>query len=172
MTATCEVKVYTGTDAGTENPTTGDADNLNLMNADEYDSDGTLYTQHPIAVPSSGTNYSYERWAKLKFSDTFNKIENIKVWKSAGTLSDANLDILAGVTDTGATPTNSASTIATTTLTSWDEESEALDLTPSGGITSSPGYSKYLVLQLKVPDTVTTPGDIGTITLTFKYDES
>jgi len=172
MTATCEVKVYTGTDAGTENPTSGDADNMNLMSADSYDSDGTQYQSYPISVPDSGTNYSYERWVRLKFSNTFNKIENIKAWKSSGTLSDSNLDIKAGTTTTGATPTNSQSTIATTSLTSWDSESEALDLTPSGGITSSPGYSKYLVMQLVVPSTVTTPGDVGTIVVTFRYDES
>ena len=131
LTATVELKIYTGTDAGTENPSSGDASNWNLMSADEYDSTGTMYQDYPIQVPSSGTSYSYERWMRLRFSGTFNKIENIKVWHSAGTLSDANLDLRAGVTDTAATPTNSESTIATTTLTSWDSESEALDLTPS-----------------------------------------
>jgi len=172
MAATVELKIYTGTNAGTENPSSGDATNWNLMSVDQYDSTGTDYQDYPIQVPSSGTNYSYERWMRLRFSGTFNKIENIKAWHSAGTLSDANLDLKAGVTDTGVTPTNSESSIATTTLASWDSESEALDLTPSGGITSSPGYSKYLVVQLVVPSTVTTPGDIGTQTITFQYDES
>ena len=172
MAATVELKIYTGDAPGTENPSDGDASNWNLMNIDDYDDTGTDYQDHPIPVPESGTNYSYERWMRLKFSGTFNKIENIKAWHSAGTLSDPNLDLLAGVTDTYSTPTNSASSIATTTLADWDSEDEALDLTPSGGITSSPGYSKYLVVQLKVPSTVTTPGDIGTQTITFQYDES
>jgi len=173
MAATVELKIYTGTNAANENPETGDATNWNLMNTDSYDSTGTDYqlAANRIPVPSSGTNYSYERWMRLKFSGTFNEITNIKFYHSAGSLSDANLDLLAGATSTAATPTNSASTVATTTLTSWDEESEAIDITPSGGITTT-GYSEYAVVQLKVPSTVTTPGDIGSQTITFKYDES
>lgn len=170
MAATVELKIYTGTDAGTESPT-GDATNWNLMSTDAYDSTGTDYQTNRIQVPSSGTNYSYERWMRLDFSGTFNLIDSIKAWHSAGSLSDANLDLLAGTTDTGVTPTDSASTVATTTLTSWDTEEEALDLTPDSGLTSA-GYSKYLVVQLEVPSTVTTPGDIGTQTITFQYDES
>jgi len=173
MAATVELKIYTGTDAANENPASGDASNWNLMNTDSYDSTGTDYqlAANRIPVPSSGTNYSYERWMRLKFSGTFNEITNIKFYHSAGTLSDANLDLLAGATTTAATPTNAASTIATTTLSSWDSEDEAIDITPSGGITTT-GYSNYAVVQLKVPSTVTTPGDIGTQTITFMYDES
>ena len=174
MAATVELKIYTGTNAGTENPATGDATNWNLMATDNYDSTGTDYQSaaNRISVPSSGTNYSYERWMRLKFSGTFNEISNIKFYHSAGTLSDANLDLLAGATTTAATPTNSASTVATTTLTGWDSAAEAIDITPSGNITTSPGYSNYAVVQLKVPSTVTTPGDIGSQTITFQYDES
>lgn len=173
MAATCELKIYTGTNAANENPASGDATNWNLMYTDAYDSTGTDYqlAANRIPVPTSGTNYSYERWMRLKFSGSFNEITNIKFWRSAGSLSDANLDLLAGTTTTPATPKNTASTVATTTLANWDSEGEAIDITPSGGITTT-GYSKYAVVQLKVPSTVTTPGDIGTQTITFKYDES
>jgi len=171
MAATVELKIYTGTNAATENPSSGDATNWNLMSIDAYDSTGTDYQSNPITVPDTGTAYSYERWMRLYFSGTFNLIDNIKVWHSAGTLSDSNLDLLAGVTTTAATPINTVSSVATTTLTSWDSETEALDLTPTGGISASSGYSKYLVVQLSVPSTVTTAGDIGTQTLTFQYDE-
>lgn len=170
MVATVQMKVCTGTNAGTESPA-GDASNWNLMSTDAYDSTGTGYQTSRITVPPTGTSYSYERWLRLQFSGTFNLIENIKVWHSAGTLSDAALDLLAGVSILGVTPTNAASSIATTVLTSWDVEGEALDITPSGGITSA-GGTKYLVAQLKVPSTVVTPGDIGTHTITFSYEES
>ena len=169
MAATVELKIYTGS-GGTENPSSGDASNWNLMSIDSYDSTGTDYQNNPITVPASGTNYSYERWMRLRFSGSFNLIDNIKAWKSAGTLSDANLTLNAGVTDTYAQPVNSASTIATSAIP--ESEATALDLTPSGGVTSSPGYSKYLVVQLVVPSSVTTPGDIGNQTITFQYDES
>ena len=103
---------------------------------------------------------------------TFNAIENVKAYRSAGTLSDVALDLLAGETDTGVTPVNTASTVATTTLTSWDESSEAIDITPAAGISSDGDKTDYLVTQLKVPSTVTTAGDIGSQTITFSYDES
>jgi len=170
MAATREVKVYTGTDAGTESPA-GDATNLNLMSTDAYDSTGTDYQTNKITVPSSGTNYSYERWVRIYFSGTFNEIENILVWHSAGSLSDGNLDLNAGVSATGVTPVNTVSSVATTTLTSWDAQGEALDISPASNLTSA-GYSKYFVMQLEVPSTVTTPGDIGSQTITFSYDES
>ena len=170
MVALCEMKVCTGSSAGTEAPV-GDATNWNLMSTDAYDSTGTSYQTNRITVPSVGTTYSYERWLRLKFSSTFNLIENIKFYKSAGTLSDAALDLTAGVSTSGVTPVNTVSSVATTIGTGWDSLGEALDITPAGGITTT-GETKYGVIQLKVPYTVVTPGDIGSQTITFVYDES
>lgn len=172
MVATAEVKCYTSTDAGTENPVSGDADNMNLLNDDSYDTDGTSYASKPITVPSAGTSYSYERWIKLKFNGVFNAIENVKVWKSAGSLSDVNLDINGGETATGVTPVNTVSSVATSTLTDWDSEGEAVDITPAAGISNDGDKTDFWVMQLDVPSTVTTPGDINSITLSFSYDES
>ena len=169
MAATVELKVYTGTNAGTESPA-GDATNWNLQSVDAYDSTGTDYQTNKITVPSAGTNYSYERWTRLKYTGTFNSITNVKVWKSAGTLSDVNLDLNAGETTTGVTPVDSASSVATAEVPT--SEGTAIDITPAGGISSSGDFTDYLVLQLEVPSTVTTPGDIGTQTLTFQYDEA
>jgi hypothetical protein len=164
------MKVCTGTNAATENA--GDAVNWNLMSVDAYDSTGVMYQANKISVPSTGTSYSYERWLRLEFTGTFNEIENVKVWRSAGTLSDVNLDLLAGETNTGVTPVNSASSVATITKDNWDSEVEAIDITPTAGITTTGDKTDYVVIQLKVPSAVVTPGDIGTQTLTFSYDES
>lgn len=169
MAATFEWKVYTGTNAGTENPATGSASHLNFHNDDTYGTQ-TDYEHKQIVVPSSGTAYSYERWLRGRWSGTFNQIQNILFWKSGGTYSDSNLSINAGVTDTGVTPVGTASSIATSAVP--ETEGTALDITPSGDITSSPGYSKYVVLQLVVPSSVVTPGDIGVQTFTIQYDES
>lgn len=169
MAAGHNLKIYTGTDAGTESPA-GDATNWNLMSTDAYDSTGTTYQSNPIVVPDSGTAYSYERWMKVEFTGTFNSITNVKAWKSAGTLSDGNLSINAGETATGVTPTDSASSVATSAIPTT--EGTAIDITPSGGISSDGDKTDFLVAQLVVPSTVTTPGDIGTQTLTIQYDES
>lgn len=170
MAATCNLKICTGEDAGIESA--GDASNWNLMSTDAYDSSGTDYQTNKISVPSSGTNYSYERWMRLEFTGTFNLIENVKAWHSSGTLSDVNLGLKAGETDTGVTPVNTESSVATTALGSWDAEGEAIDITPTADIDTSGDETDYLVTQLVVPSTVTTPGDIGSQTITFSYDES
>ena len=170
MAATCNLKICTGTNAGTENA--GDASNWNLLNTDEYDSTGTIYQTSKISVPDAGTNYSYERWTRLEFTGTFNLIENVKVWHSAGTLSDAAFGLYAGKTNIGATPVNTESLIATNALSAWDSEAEAIDITPAVDIETSGDKTDYLVAQLRVPYTVVTPGDIGSQTITFSYDES
>lgn len=169
MVATFEWKVYTSTGAGTENPTTGSATHLNFHNDDTYGT-STDYQTKQIVVPASGTSYSYERWLSGRWSGVFNLIENILYWKSAGTLSDANLTINAGETDTGVTPVVTASLIAISAVPTT--EGTAIDVTPATAITADPGYSDFVVMQLQVPSTVTTPGDIGVQTFTMQYDES
>jgi len=172
MTATTEWKVYTGTNAGTENPTTGSASNLNFMSVDDYDDTGTDYQTNTILIPDSGSNYSYERWFRIKFTGTFNSITNCRFFRSAGATLPTGVDLLAGSTETPATPVDTASTIATTTLSSWDELTEAISIQPSAGISNDGDYSAYGVLQLKVDSTTTQTGDIGDQTITVVYDES
>lgn len=169
MAATFEAKVYTGTNAGTESPA-GDATNLNLQSIDAYDSTGTDYQTNKMSVPTSGTNYSFERWIRGKFTGTFNSITNVLFWKSAGTLSDVNLAVNAGENTTGVTPIDSVSTIATSAIPTT--EGTAIDITPAGGISVSGDFTDYVIMQLAIPSTVTTPGDIGSQTVTFQYDEA
>lgn len=171
MAATALMKIFTGTDAGTMSPAgAGDATNWNLMSVDSYDSTGSQYQDNPIVVLESGTAYSYERWIRIRFDGSFNLIDNVKAWKSAGTFSDAGISIYAGDTNTGVTPTDSQSSIATSTIPTT--EGTATDITPSSDIDTDGNFTDYLVLQLRVADTTTTPGDIGTQTITFQYDES
>lgn len=170
MVATAEWKVYTA--GGTEHPASGSASNVNVMAIDAYDDTGTVYAQHPIPVPETGTNYSYERWMRLKFDGTFNQIDNIKFWMESWVKSDPNLEINGGVTENFTDPVNTASAVATSPSADWTGVANAMDITPTGGINSAPGYSKYFVMQLVVPSTVTTPGNIGTVVVKVQYDES
>lgn len=169
MAATVEIKTYTGASAATESPA-GDSTNWNLQTVDAYDSTGTDYQTNKISVPTSGSAFSYERWLRAKFTGTFNTITNLIYWKSAGTLSDAALVITAGESATGVTPVVTDSTIATAAIPTV--EGSAIDITPAGGISTSGDFSDYAIIQLEAPSTVVTPGDIGTQTLTFQYDEA
>jgi len=170
MVATMELKIYYGVDAGTEAPA-GDATNWNLMSTDAYDSTSTSYQTNKIQTPASGTNYSYERWFRLKFSGVFNNVTNMSFWHSGGTLSDANIDLKAGSTTVAVTPVNTASSVATTTLTGWDTEVEEIALN-NGGDLAAAGYSDYGVIQLVVPYTATIPGDISVQTISMEWDEN
>lgn len=168
ISATVEAKIYTGTNAAVES--SGDTASPNVLNTDVNDSTGIVYHSSRIARSSSSTGFSYERWIRLKFSGTFTDVTNIKAYLSSGSLVDSNMDLKGGVTDTGVTPVNTVSSVATTTMDSWDSAGEAIDITPAGGIISSPGFSKYLVIQLVTPDGVTEPGDIGLQKITFTWD--
>jgi len=173
MAATINWKVYTGSPL-TEAPGAGSsAINVNLLLADSYDSSGSLYAANPISVPSTGSNYSFERVQRAFWTGTFNEITNIKFWKSSGTYSDADLKVTANVTGTWAPEgqTSGASTFATAAIPTTS--GTALDATPDAGSAyPAAGYSKYIVTQLVVPSTVTTPGDIGSQLVTFQWDET
>lgn len=168
MAATHEWKIQYGASPGTEYPAEGSATNCNYMNVDDADETGSEYQTNSIPVPPTGTNYSYERYMRAKFSGVFNQIDNMKIWHESGTLSDENLDLCAGAAADYTTPVNTDSAIATTALDGWDTEGEALDI---NNTLTEEGYSKYLVQQVDVPSTVTTPGDISAQTIKMKYDE-
>ncbi len=168
MAATHEWKIQHGASPGTEYPASGSATNCNYMSIDAADETDTTYQDNPVAVPAAGTAYSYERYMRAKFSGVFNLINNMQIWHESGTLSDENLELCAGVAATYATPVITDSAIATTILTGWDTEGEALDITNE---LTEEGYSKYLVQQLDVPSTVTTPGDVSAQTIKMRYDE-
>ena len=165
MAAVITWKHCTSTNAATETTQT----NWNLLATDSTDS-GSGYETDKISIPSEGTTYSYERWMRFIFTDTFNLIDNIKCWKSAGTLSDENLTLYCGETDTGVTPVNTNSSIATTVMPTV--VGNAIDITPSNSIDTTGEKTDYFVVQLDVPSTVTNPGNIGPQTLSVQYDES
>lgn len=169
MAATVELKTYTGVNAADESPV-GDSTNWNLQSIDAYDSTGTDYQTNKITVPASGSVYSFERWLRLLYTGTFNEITNVLFWKSAGTLSDGALIITAGEATAGVTPIITDSTIATAAIPT--SEGTAINISPAGGISNSGDFTDYAVIQLEVPSTVVTPGDIGSQTITFQYDES
>lgn len=165
MPATLTWKACTGTDAATEATTA----NWNLLNRDAVDS-GSDYIDSRIAIPATGSNYSYERILRLVFTGTFNLVDVVKLWKDSGTLSDGNLIINAGETDTGTTPVNSASAIASSAIPTT--EGTAIDITPSNPIDSAGEKSDYLYIQLEVPSTVTTLGAISAQVLHVSWIES
>ena len=171
-----DLHVYTGTtDQLIINPEIGTSiSNWNLTNNNIYDDSGSEYESEDskLRIPNSGNNYSMERWIRGRFSGTGSSASNVKIYLSSGSLSDANLVLSGGETSSFITPVNSVSSIATNVSDDWDVVGEAIDITPAGGITSFPAWTDFFVIQLKIPSTVATLGNIGSLVLTVSYDET
>ena len=173
--ATLKVIKCTGTSAATETDATGNL--MRLMNADSTSqTDGA----NPIAVPATGTNYSFENWYKFKVvTAPDNEIATIKVWgPNTQPNSDTKLTLYLGTTATGATPVATASTVAVDRIDSGASEhnSQATALavgTPqaSDKLTAVNHETDFIVVQMKVePAAVGGEGPVQT--LSISYDES
>ncbi len=131
----------------------------------------------PADYPITAGDHSYEKWVRCYWSGTFNKIENVQIWKSAGNYVTSE-GISTNLTTSGyteasyATPTSADSTVATYSMPTSDPGSANLGIggSLSGSLTTT-GYSDYWVSQLDT-GTDTPPGDVNQKTFTIQYDES
>ena len=106
--ATTSLRVYTGTNAGTESASQTGIDLVSVDNA----VNSAMNRSDNEVVP--GTN-SFEKWMRIKL-DAANDHMLTNFWiERAGDLPDGVI-IKMGVTDDPATPTASTSTVATTTM--------------------------------------------------------
>lgn len=162
MAATIDLVCCTSTDAGTENSIS----DIMFRSNDSHLTD----KNNPITIPASGTNYSYEKWLRWECTaapDT--QCTNFEFWGPDST-PGTGLTIYAGTTDTGVTPTDSDSSVATTQQdTNYYDSSNTLSI--SGTLTSVGNKTDYLVLQLDVADTAS-QGDMSTQTMNYAYDEN
>lgn len=109
-------------------------------------------------------NDSFEKWYRGRFSGSFTTIDNLRFFKSAGSLP-TGVEIKAAVNAAFATPTDSTSVVATVDV----PVTEGTALVPNNpGV--SPSFSGYIILQLQAGISAT-PGAVGTQTFTLKYDE-
>lgn len=167
MTATFQWSQTVGSGAGTPSDigTTGNCMNWKNYDSATYDD----YTTYPI---TAGSN-SYEVWLRLHFTGDFNKIQNTKFWKSAGTVD-------TGCTYKWATEgfatyqqgTTATSSIATDVLPTAQPGSANVSI--GGDLAGSlvdDGYTDYVVTQLQTTGSAG-PGDTSVLTFTVMYDEN
>jgi hypothetical protein len=109
-------------------------------------------------------NNSFEKWNRGRFSGTYTTIDNLKFWKSAGSLP-ANVTIKAEVNTAFAEPTDDASIVATANVPT----TEGTSLVPTSP-GASPAFSGYITMQLQTT-VAASPGAVATQTFTLKYDE-
>jgi len=168
MTIITLIDERNGAPAGVEEQ---DVTNLNMGNFDGPDLTPATY---PI---TAGLN-AFEKWEKMRFTGTANKVDNLKVWISAGTL-DAEADLKTnareasyGGAETYATPTITTSSVATQDMPTSEPSGANLGIggALAGNWTTFPNSSDYLVMQYQTSGSHPA-GDITQLTLTFQWDE-
>jgi hypothetical protein len=125
------------------------------------------YTTYPI---TAGNN-SYSVWLRAKFTGTFNNIQNIQFWKSAGNLGTGETIVWNAATPSGHTTPATTSIGATAVPTSDPGAANVSIAGATGGALTASGYSDNIVLQLQTT-TGAEAGDTETFTFTLQYDEN
>jgi len=168
MAITTLIDERNGAPAGVEEQ---DVANINMGNNDSPELTPATY---PV---TAGLN-AFEKWEKMRFTGTANKVNNLKVWISAGTLhAEADLKTNArestyGGAESYATPTITTSTVADQDMPTSEPSGANLGISGilAGEWTTFPNSSDYLVMQYQ--STGSHPaGDITQLTLTFQWDE-
>jgi hypothetical protein len=141
-------------------------------------SGGTLYSASPIVA---GTN-SYTKYQYGQFSGTYDLISSV-LWSARTAPSGAlatGIVLKGAVTSTYATPSQTANSALTIDYTSApvavDSGASVLlgadpSTAASSTLASGGGFTQYLATQLQV-STSASPGDMSTITMVLRYQES
>lgn len=160
------------------------------------------YTAYPVRVPAADANYSYEKWLRAYwlFSEGItNQISNVHLYRSDSSgMNDEALSVYAKIQTSfsaqSAPPSQRSAGAGTQAFfyynSGWQGPTQAYEsngnigasenapnntkVTLGGGnaTLSASGFSDYIVLQLKVPSTVSEPGNIGTLAWKMQWDES
>src|SRR4051812_19253350 len=106
MAATVSVKHGTGAVSAGLATTNTTITNARLCTADATND----ATSHPLVVPSSGTNYSYEQWTYLNADTTpTGTINNVK-WYTDGSIGWTGVTLYVGTTATYVQATGTSGT--------------------------------------------------------------
>jgi len=161
MAATVTIRVFTGSSAGTMS---GAVTGIDLMSADG----ATNSTANRQANPITAGGRSYEKWLKARVDVApDNYVNNFQLWGDGAVQQSTTLYL--GKTQSGVTPTNSDSTVATNNWTGYLTGSRfawhATNMTGIGSLTD------YAVFQLDV-DSDAAAGNWTQETLNYSYDEA
>lgn len=175
MAATFEYNEDNG--AATGSPAQGTTRNtaVTQVNWKNVDDVATAYTTSPI---TAGNN-SYTKYQFGKFTGTFNQI-SAGLWAHTAGVLGTGLTLKGVVTSTYATPSTTANAALTTDMTSVIAITSGATVlfSTTGPQAASPtstlsaaGYTQYLATQLQTTVSAAA-GDIGSITLTLRYNEN
>lgn len=162
MAASLSLRVYTGSNAGTESSAvTG----IDFISADNATNSLGNRQANPITV---GTN-SYEKWLKLKVDTApANGVTNFLIWGDGAVMTSTTLRY-TGNYITGTTPVATLSSVANTTFVNFTAGNKATWDATSYAATNA--TTRYVVFQLVV-DSTAGPGNWTQETINYSYDET
>lgn len=162
MAATVQLIEKNGAGGTATDKTSG---NIRFKNAD----DATVDLNNPMVKPTSGTDYSFEKWLRLSVTGgTYSQITNIHAYSDGSNGMGTGVALWAKAVETYATPAEATGTSGYTSFFSYTSDSP-LSL-GAGPYTSTGEKGDHLVMMCAVSDTASgglTPSE----TLTIAWDE-
>lgn len=172
MAATITLHVWTGADADTDG---GSAESFSFGSADAATDTAAWRVSNPITIPAAGCSYSYEKWISACLGTApANNVGNFQIWGSPPAQAyPTGTCWLVGTAlcTAGSTPTNTSSSIATSSLAAatsggkfaWDAASYA----------AATCQTRYVVNMLQVTTTACVGNFAGAegCSLNYSYDE-
>lgn len=140
---------------------------IRFKNADN----ATVDTANPMVIPGAGSDYSFEKWLRLKIGGTGPSVQisNLKFYTDGANGLGTGVLLWAKAVASYATPAEATSTSGyTNAFTYTSGSSLSLGAGPYSTINTEMG--DHCVLMLEVQSTAT-QGQTPTETLTFSYDE-
>jgi hypothetical protein len=163
MVATVQIGEKNGTPGTFTDKTSG---TVRFCNADS----ATPGTNNPMVIPGTGSDYSYEKWLRLKITavpDT--QITNPKFYSTDGVNSfGTGVNLYAKAVTTYATPAEATATAGYTDAFSYTSGS-ALTL-GTGTYTATGEFADHTVMMMTVASTAS-QGSLTPESMTWSYDE-
>ena len=131
-----------------------------------YKAVDTSGSQDYAANPITAGQNSYEKYLRGNFQGTFNTVNNLKIWRSAGSLAAVGVIDLYSGTGAFATPGTADSSKATAIIGTASPAA-----TNMGGSLTGTGFSGYNILQARA-STSAASGDSGTSRTSLSFDET
>ena len=169
MAATINLHVWTGTNADTDG---GSAASFSFLSADSAADAAADRISNPITIPSSNCAYSYEKWLSACIGAApSNNVSAFKVWGAfPAQAAPTGTCWLVGTAAcaSGATPVNTTSSVATSSL--GGATSDAKYDWDTASYAAAACQTAYVVSQLQATTTACV-GSWGPCDLNYSYDE-
>ncbi len=168
MAATVLIREKNGAGETATDKTSG---TIRFKNAD----DANVDLNNPLVKPSGGAfDWSYEKWLRLNVSVApAGNITAPKFYMSGS--AETGQTLWARTTNPGtySTPVERTNDTSCTDAFSYTSGSpKALDVANAGPYTGTGDKGDYLVLHMKIADTIAAPGTLPSKTATFQWDET